>query len=678
MIAGGRDRQQDPSVAFDGKHFLVVWTDYRHREERKYRGRLPDIFATRVDQGGKVLDAEGFPLSTARFSQSDPDVAFDGKRYLVAWTDERRNADGLIEGTAVFGARVRRDATVLDPTNFLINAESGFQEDPLVAASDAGFLVAWTHAAVDHTDKQGRVARVSGAGEVLDQPSVELRADDGNTLVGGVASDGDDYLVAYSGKDAEHARVVRADGTLAEPVRLGAGGSGTPTFDGDRYLVTWSHRIDDSSRVLASHVLRDGTIQETGPYTLAEAPWTLVPRTAFLGSAGLVVWTDATDVWTIYAAPLTGDGHRTQDEALLLGPAPASFTAPAVAFDGRNYLFVYRSSHGRGVYGTLISPDGDVLDDRFLIAAGAHEPAIAFDGDHYLVVWDKGGDVYGVRIDRDANIVDGRALPISSAPQSQFHAEVAAGSGGWLVAWADARNYDEDNEEPFPDLYAARVAHDGTVMDGDGIRISPPRPHRTEEPSAIVARPGGSPESDLYLLLWGNRATRVDGSGAVLDPQGIGFFERGAPVAPTGGLWDGRRFILVYGDEHAGAPRAARFRLHGVGLRPGGDLIRRRIGIAHGKRQQWTPQMTSDGSTTISVWNVLNPVAFRPWRVRASTISWPSRSASPSVTVTRNVFPQEPVTTAPGTGRAAVGYVSVVDSDVGPDLGRVAVRFLFD
>jgi hypothetical protein len=57
------DTTGDPSIAFDGENYLVVWAGV-------------DVYAKRITQDGAVLDQDPIPVSTAPGSQSAPTVAF--------------------------------------------------------------------------------------------------------------------------------------------------------------------------------------------------------------------------------------------------------------------------------------------------------------------------------------------------------------------------------------------------------------------------------------------------------------------------------------------------------------------------------------------------------------------------------------------------------------------------
>ena len=102
---GGQFR---PALAFDGTNMLVVWEDVRFSDS---------IAGARVSPEGTVLDQEEIRISVAPNLQADPDVAFGGDNYLVAWQDER--TAGYRD---IYAARVDRDGIVLEPDGIPISA----------------------------------------------------------------------------------------------------------------------------------------------------------------------------------------------------------------------------------------------------------------------------------------------------------------------------------------------------------------------------------------------------------------------------------------------------------------------------------------------------------------------------------------------------------------------------
>jgi hypothetical protein len=173
-----------PAIASDGTGSLVTWT------RRAVEGTAEDILGARVDRSGTVIGAP-IPISTAPGTQAGPVVAFDGTRYLVAWTDWRgANAPDI------YGARVGRSGVVRDPAGIPISTDPASESNPSIA-SNGRFFVVWNEQPDGYRyDVHG--ARVSGAGQVLDPGGVPIatsRTFEVNPAI--IGAPGNRYTVAY-------------------------------------------------------------------------------------------------------------------------------------------------------------------------------------------------------------------------------------------------------------------------------------------------------------------------------------------------------------------------------------------------------------------------------------------------------------------------------------------------
>jgi len=85
VISDAEEDQEKPCVAFGKKGFLVVWQDLRNNKDY-------DVYAARVTGEGKVLDANGILVSGSAHNQCNPSVAYDGRTFVVAWQDFRNGS----------------------------------------------------------------------------------------------------------------------------------------------------------------------------------------------------------------------------------------------------------------------------------------------------------------------------------------------------------------------------------------------------------------------------------------------------------------------------------------------------------------------------------------------------------------------------------------------------------
>ncbi|MFN7131838.1 MAG: hypothetical protein ACK4N5_07140, partial [Myxococcales bacterium] len=207
-VSTGANRQQNPSVAFNGSSYLVVWTDDRADQQ--------DIYAARFDADGNLLDPVGIAVSTAANEQATPVVAAIGSDFLVVWSDRR-------SGTSwdLFAARIGADGTVKDPGGIAVSNASGDQSEPAVACGVTECLAAWRDT---RTTTNGDVyfARLSPAGSVLDLGGKLLETLSGVSSSPAVAFDGTQYLGGWVTGTSVYARRLDTAGNFVDsvPVRL--------------------------------------------------------------------------------------------------------------------------------------------------------------------------------------------------------------------------------------------------------------------------------------------------------------------------------------------------------------------------------------------------------------------------------------------------------------------------
>jgi hypothetical protein len=518
--------QRTPVVTFGGGNYFVVWED-AHVED--------DIYGARVSPAGAVLDPSGIVVSTAAGGRDVPVAAFDGTNYFVAWEDSRSG------GYDIYCARVSQGGALLDPSGIAVATAANSQYNPMVVFLGTSCFVAWEDSSNDSSwDIRG--ARVSPAGAVLDPSGIAVSTAANGQATPAAAFDGtncfvvweDDRIVAYHG-DIYGARVSRA-GTLLDPsgIVIAAGPinqySPAVAFDGTNYLVVWTDDRLWSQDIYGCRVSPTGALLDPSAILVATAAgWRQYPAVAFDGTNYLVVWEDFRDYvhYDIYGARVTQAGTVLDTAGgIAISTAIYDQRAPALAFDGTNYLVVWedsRSHFSYDLYGARVTRAGAVLDGGPTVgiaistaASDQTNPAVAFDGANYLVVWQdrRSGreDIYGARVAQAGTVLDGAGIAISTAANNQYIPAVTFGAANYLVVWDDTRSGSSY------DIYGARVTQAGAVLDAGGIPVS----QAADNQVAPVAAFDGTD----YMVVWQDyrngsnsdiRAVRMTTSGALGD-----------------------------------------------------------------------------------------------------------------------------------------------------------------
>ena len=241
----------------------------------------------------------------------------------------------------------------------------------------------------------------------------------------------------------------------------------------------------------------------------------------------------------------TASGTKTKvsrelevDASPIFGGAPSS--DPVVALGGAQHLVVWSDQRaGRGLLfgarveldGTLRDPHGiRIFDDPSMPSdhVTAARPNVASDGEDFLVVFDVNGEIRGVRVNHLGVVLDPGGILLSSGAGNGFPT-VSFDGGSYLVAWTR-----QDAGALNDDLYRARVAPDGTVLDPGGALLGVPDGRYPDLAfdgtnhfmTWFADTPGGG------CQIFG---ARISPAGATLDPSGI-------PIASTVG-WCSHWFL---------------------------------------------------------------------------------------------------------------------------------------
>jgi MYXO-CTERM domain-containing protein len=402
------------------------------------------VFAARVDATGKVIAPTATLVATGDYGRTQPHAVWTGQGWLVVWGQS---------GGATYGVGVAQ----LDANGALTSAPTSFYVVPITGNATSSPDVAWdgTNALIAFTD-----------GSV----------------------DSNSHISALR---------VAPDGTLVDKtafaISRAAGQQVTPrvVYDGIEYFVTWADSRAGSwdiygARVSVGGVLVDGPATTGGvPLSTATGDQT-APVVASNGSAVLVAWLDGragTSALAYYGARFVSASGLVDGPAATggfkLGAATVAADAPALTFDGQNYVAAWSTWDGVSTMAT--------------------------------------GDAVGVRVSSAGALV-GAPVTFSSAPQAQSAPAVGGGKSGSFVAWVDARQG------------AATSTIDGTRADTSGSLLDGPAATGGIEISKVLSLKNNAvvvPDGDGYFAAWiDNRqgvgtssvyAARFDDGGTQLD-----------------------------------------------------------------------------------------------------------------------------------------------------------------
>jgi hypothetical protein len=237
-------------------------------------------------------------IDTCPLDQMGPEIAFNGRDYLVAWTDRRPSASQIYFAQVTPGGGVRNDTGV-----WLSGRDSSvYSTLSSVASNGEGYLVTWLGKRTRGNAVLG--ARIAAAGEVLDTIPLEFSPD---TLLldrQAAGSDGQSYLIVWDGEAANDSgsdlcgRRLSAYGRILDstPILIARSANGISNaqvaFGNGCYLVVWNSNEDDPN-VYGCRVLPDGEVLDpNGVPICTDSGFQAAPSVASDGERFLVAWGD--------------------------------------------------------------------------------------------------------------------------------------------------------------------------------------------------------------------------------------------------------------------------------------------------------------------------------------------------------------------------------------------------
>jgi large repetitive protein len=342
-------------------------------------------------------------------------IASDGTNFFLVWRDTRNGPGDVFD---IYGARIARDGTVLDPGGFPIAVSQKYdpnpsnQYTPSVAFDGTNFLVVWTaNKKLDTVAYEVYCARVTPAGKVLDSPELQVTAGANAERMTPIVFDGTNFFIAWrnTGNNIYGTRLSKAglslDGPTGFPICTAASYYPNMAFDGTNFLVVW-HGTPPGGDMFH---------------------------------------------YDVYGARVTKGGAVLDPNGFPIAVDATNKEHTGIDFDGTNYLVVWYdwrpndSSQDGSIYGARVTPGGKVLDAQsFQIAPHARRvtPFVVFDGTQFVVAYHEDHAPHHRAVDAYARTVStagvpGEFIPLSTSKMTQFEPNLAYSNGLFLAAFSD-------------------------------------------------------------------------------------------------------------------------------------------------------------------------------------------------------------------------------------------------
>jgi MYXO-CTERM domain-containing protein len=503
---------------------------------------------------------------------------------------------GVLDGTSSSSASDSTPTLTASPEVVVdlaggITPTLGRQFVPAGATDGQGWLFAWEE--TQGTDSWVRIARLDGAGKVLDAPAITL---DGGVHAPAVAFDGTNYLVAYvhNSGQIQGTRVSR-DGKILDPngLVLGTGGRGRVAlaWNGTSYLLAnrlEASRIAPSGNVLDAQPLQLGVLPEgvqTVTVDLAPTPtgWVAVwapgsqnrlsaravttagvvsatpvdlprgaiPSLASSGTGCLLAYVNGSEVRSTLldasATPVPGT------DTLVADASPLSPSDTSAAFDGTGYVVTWTSAtSGATVHARRVQAGGAVSGDPLSVGpaapSGDRTRTVCAHGACYVTLVTSEGAL-AVR-SLQASGLGATPQIVAFEPSESSEPAVASNGTDFVVAWTDNRVDDTTATKPAPPrIFGFKVAADGTSsgpakpLSPAGVSAGHPRLASDGAGYALVFTSTQGLEHGVQALRLQANATAETGAGVVELTDGD---SRPGNLDDTQVAFDGTGYLVVW------------------------------------------------------------------------------------------------------------------------------------
>ena len=574
-VSAAAGDQSAPAIARGGDVLLAVWSDARANVTGGYEGETSrDIYGARLDTDGNLLDTVPIAIAAGKSSQENPKVAWNGTHWLVVFESWDLNGTGYYYQKSMEAVRVAPSGQVLDSTPIKLYGLTPSGGSYWALASDGTNWVVVNQG----SSSSGNIfaVRISPAGVLLDQPTHTLveatyygrsnlklayssgvfiltfndeyvngtdntkavRFDsnlnklDGamipllSTPLSDIAANDTGFYIVWNRQEPNFSVIVAGSRLSTAGQTLDGNGvnlSGTKqpyayastavAWDGVNWRVTWG----EYSTTWVARVNAAGQVLDPGSVAV---PGIQTGPTAGTGQGGVqLAWTEyANNNNDVYSAAITPSS--TVGSASTLSVGTPRQQRSDMATNGAGFMLVYFSAtaNQNRVLAQPLDANGEPLIaapiqlDSGSPASGPSYANVAWNGSCYLAAWGNPSGIVGQRLLPDGAKIDAAPFVVMSAASKAFgSADVAALGGDFLVV---GRKIGINAQYIFP--VGARVrGSDGAVLDAAPLVLGGSYVGRVP---AVVALGG------RWLAAWHQNSTHdnpyANTMGAFVDSNG--------------------------------------------------------------------------------------------------------------------------------------------------------------
>ncbi|MFO0551787.1 MAG: hypothetical protein U0271_25600 [Polyangiaceae bacterium] len=365
VLAPAVGRQSRPAIAFGPNQHFVVWTDYRTASTSFYGA----IYGARIAKDGTVLDPDGILITS--YGGDDPQVIWDGLNYYVGWQ----------RGVSIATTRVSAAGVVLATPISAYNAQFSFNPTfklasdgvyDYVAVSEGGFVGYTPYSREGELIYQGQsplyvVPGPSAQGEIDLDCSTETR-----TCLLAAEQPWGVFVHGFN-----HATSMYFEQSIFDRDKPRVGHVGTD-------LVLLTRDMFDQTSLFTMSFTSWGAVSEATSASLLPSPLVIQDMTCTTTQCAFVA--DDRSVWT---RDFTGSGGAWTS---LASYAPDAASSSSLDWDGTDFTVAYSAllADGEDVKTVRVAPTGKVYPARLAstrVANDEESPSVACDSASCLVAW---------------------------------------------------------------------------------------------------------------------------------------------------------------------------------------------------------------------------------------------------------------------------------------------------